>query len=72
MDIEQRARNFLEQHYCVLYIKKRGKDNGVWEVEATVSAFGEKAIRLRIDDTSGKIINWQLENKPTSSSKTKE
>jgi hypothetical protein len=41
-NIEEIARNFLGQHYSVHSITKKTRENGIWFVDALVSAFGEK------------------------------
>ena len=52
---EQIARNFLQQYHSIFYIKTNF-ENGIWLIEAKVSAFGERIKKLRIDDKTGVII----------------
>jgi len=52
------AEIFIEQHYSILEIKEPALEDGVWVVQALVSAFGEQPRTIRIDAKTGRIISW--------------
>ena len=49
---------FIEQHFSIRKIKEPVFEDGVWTVEALISAIGDESRTLRIDAKNGRIIDW--------------
>jgi len=52
------TRRFFEQHFSVS-VENAILEDGIWQVEVVLSAFGEQARTIRIDAKTGKIVNLE-------------
>jgi uncharacterized membrane protein YkoI len=50
------ARRFFEQHYSVS-VEGIILDDGIWQVEIILTAFGQQNRKVEIDAETGKIVN---------------
>ncbi len=50
------ARRFFEQHYSVS-VENVILEDGIWQVEVVLTAFGQQNRKVGIDAETGKIVN---------------